>query len=106
MISPGVFALSCVSCASTTVSEVSSAHEVPAEALAARRRVGEFLATERAAARYVPHRSSWMSFDAPFSGRAGAAGFIGITWPREFGGHAQSSLVRFVVTEEMLAAGA
>jgi len=82
------------------------APELPAEAHAARQRVREFLAHERAAARYVAHRSSWMSFDAQFSLRAGAAGFIGMTWPREFGGHAQSSLVRFVVTEEMLAAGA
>ena len=47
-----------------------------------------------------------MTFDAAFSARVGAAGFIGVTWPKEYGGRAQSSLVRFVITEEMLAAGA
>ena len=29
-----------------------------------------------------------------------------MTWPREYGGHARSSLERYVVTEELLAAGA
>jgi hypothetical protein len=82
------------------------APDLPREAHEARTRVREFLAAERAAGRYAPHRSSWMSFDAQFSQRAGAAGFIGMTWPGEFGGRAQSSLVRFVVTEELLAAGA
>jgi alkylation response protein AidB-like acyl-CoA dehydrogenase len=82
------------------------APRLPPEALQARRRVREFLAAERAAGRYAPHRSSWSTFDADFSRRAGAAGFIGVTWPLEYGGQAQSSLVRFVVTEELLAAGA
>jgi alkylation response protein AidB-like acyl-CoA dehydrogenase len=79
---------------------------LPPEAHEARARVRAFLAAERDAGRYVPHRSSWMSFDAQFSQRAAAAGFIGVTWPKEYGGHAQSSLTRFVITEEMLAGGA
>jgi len=41
-----------------------------------------------------------------FSRRCGEAGFIGMTWPRELGGHGRSFLERYVVTEEMLAAGA
>ncbi|HEY7759107.1 MAG TPA: acyl-CoA dehydrogenase family protein [Burkholderiales bacterium] len=82
------------------------APRLPPEALQARRRVREFLATERAAGRYSPHRSSWSTYDGDFSRRAGAAGFIGVTWPKEYGGQAQSSLVRFVITEELLAAGA
>ena len=65
-----------------------------------------FLEAERAAGHFVPHRCSWSTFDEQFSRRAGAAGFIGVTWPKEYGGQAQSSLVRFVITEEMLAAGA
>jgi len=79
---------------------------LPAEAALARRRVREFLSAERAAGRYLPHRSNWSTFDAEFSRRLGEAGFIGITWPKQFGGHGQSSLVRFVVTMELLAAGA
>ena len=82
------------------------APQLPPEALEARRRVREFLAAEVNTGRYVPHRCSWSSFDPEFSRRAGAAGFIGVTWPKEYGGRALSSLVRFVITEEMLAAGA
>jgi alkylation response protein AidB-like acyl-CoA dehydrogenase len=79
---------------------------LPPEAAQARRRAREFLAAERAAGRFVPHRCSWSTFDPEFSRRAGAAGFIGVTWPREYGGQALSSLVRYVITQEMLAAGA
>ncbi len=79
---------------------------LPSEAEDARQAVREFLAGERDAGRFVPHRGSWMTFDRAFSRRAGEAGFIGITMPPEYGGHGQSSLVRFAVTEEMLAAGA
>jgi alkylation response protein AidB-like acyl-CoA dehydrogenase len=79
---------------------------LPPEAEDARRRVRAFLARERQADTFQPHRTSWNSFDAAFSRRAGQAGFIGITWPREYGGQGQSSLVRYVVTAEMLAAGA
>lgn len=80
--------------------------ELPPEAAQMRARVRAFLQAEKEAGRYAAHRSSWNSFDAGFSRRAGAAGFIGITWPRAYGGAEQSSLVRFVVTAEMLAAGA
>jgi len=79
---------------------------LPPEAIEARKRVRAFLAAEGGDGRYVPHRCSWSTFDAEFSRRAGQAGFIGVTWPREYGGQALSSLVRFVITEEMLAAGA
>lgn len=78
----------------------------PAEAVAARRRTRAFLAGERKAGRYAPHRCSWSTFDADFSRRAGEAGFIGVTWPKEYGGQELSSLVRYVITQEMLAAGA
>jgi alkylation response protein AidB-like acyl-CoA dehydrogenase len=33
-------------------------------------------------------------------------GWIGMTWPKRYGGHERSSLERYVVLEEMLAAGA
>ena len=82
------------------------APRLPPEAVATRRRVREFLAAERNAGRYAPHRCSWSTFDAEFSRRVGAAGFIGVTWPTEYGGQALSSLVRYVITQEMLAAGA
>jgi alkylation response protein AidB-like acyl-CoA dehydrogenase len=79
---------------------------LPPEAAAMRDRVREFLRQERASGSYAAHRTSWTSFDAAFSRRAGAAGFIGLTWSPEYGGHGRSNLERFVVAEEMLAAGA
>jgi hypothetical protein len=79
---------------------------IPPEAEAERRRARAFLAEEHAAGRFAPHRCSWSTFDAEFSRRAGAAGFIGMTWPTAYGGRALSGLARFVVTAEMLAAGA
>jgi alkylation response protein AidB-like acyl-CoA dehydrogenase len=79
---------------------------LPPEAESARQRVRAFLDEERRSNRYVPRRSSWSTFDPEFSARAGAAGLIGVTWPKEFGGQELSSLSRFVITEEMLAAGA
>src|SRR5258708_20255226 len=36
--------------------------------------------------------------------RIAARGWIGITWPSQYGGHARSALERYVVTEELLAA--
>ena len=83
-----------------------SADPLPAEAEAARGAARAFLAAEVEAGRFVPHRTSWTTFDAGFSRRAGAAGLIGLTLPTDYGGNARSGLVRFVVTEEMLAAGA
>src|SRR3546814_19185449 len=36
--------------------------------------------------------------------RVAAKGWIGLTWPKEYGGQARSALERYVVTEELLAA--
>ena len=82
------------------------APRLPAEALAERSRARDFLAKELADQRYPAHLTSWSSFDADFSRRAGAAGFIGMTWPERYGGRELSSLSRFATTAEMLAAGA
>ena len=49
---------------------------------------------------------SWMGFDVDFSRAMGERGWIGMTWPRAYGGHERSALHRYVVLEEMLAAGA
>ncbi|MGU3663627.1 acyl-CoA dehydrogenase family protein [Methylobacterium sp. A49B] len=49
---------------------------------------------------------SWTGFDAGFSRRMGERGWIGMTWPRAYGGRERSALERYVVLEEMLAAGA
>lgn len=76
------------------------------EADAVRGQVRAFLKDEREHGRYSPYRCSWSTFDPEFSRRAGAAGFIGMTWPTRYGGQERTDLERFVVAEEMLAAGA
>ena len=48
----------------------------------------------------------WFSFDAEFSRALGAAGFLGMTWPKAYGGHERHPLERYVVIEELLAGGA
>lgn len=79
---------------------------LPPEADEMRRKVRAFLKEERDNSRYAAHRTSWSTFDPEFSKRAANAGFIGMTWPKRYGGGEYSNLQRFVVTEEMLAAGA
>lgn len=49
---------------------------------------------------------TWFGMDRDFSRKMGEQGWIGMTWPREYGGAERSHLERFVVLEEMLAAGA
>jgi alkylation response protein AidB-like acyl-CoA dehydrogenase len=49
---------------------------------------------------------SWQGFDAAFSRALGEAGFLGLSLPKEYGGVGASPFTRFVVVEELLAAGA
>lgn len=69
--------------------------------------VRSFLDAERTAGTFVPRCDAWMSAPDPdFSRKLGARGWIGMTLPGVYGGHDRSPLDRFVVTEELLAAGA
>ncbi|NCY23319.1 MAG: hypothetical protein EBX37_00200 [Alphaproteobacteria bacterium] len=43
---------------------------------------------------------SWMGFDRDFSRELGARGWIGMVWPKAYGGHERSGLERVVVLEE------
>lgn len=49
---------------------------------------------------------SWSGLDAAFSRRLGDAGFIGLTLPKRYGGGGRGAFARFVIVEELLAAGA
>lgn len=49
---------------------------------------------------------SWMGFDAAFSRALGARGWLGLTLPVEYGGAGRGAFARFVLVEELLAAGA
>lgn len=80
---------------------------LPPDADALRGEVREFLAEELRERRWVPRVDSWLSgFDPEFSRRLGARGWLGMTWPAKYGGGGRSPLERYVVTEELLAAGA
>ena len=69
--------------------------------------VREFLAAELAAGSFRPHVDTWLSgVDPGFSRKLGARGWLGMTWPRRYGGHERSAMERYAVTEELLAAGA
>jgi alkylation response protein AidB-like acyl-CoA dehydrogenase len=82
-----------------------SALDLPQTALALREEVRAFLKAEAAAGSYTPHLGH-AEFDADFTRKVAARGWIGMTWPRRYGGRERSYLERFVVTEELLAAAA
>jgi alkylation response protein AidB-like acyl-CoA dehydrogenase len=48
----------------------------------------------------------WMGFDAEFSRDLAERGWVGMTLPQAYGGGGRSQFARFVVAEELLAAGA
>ena len=80
--------------------------ELPPECEALRAEVREFIAGELAAGLWVPNSDFGSHRSAAFSRRLGERGWIGMTWPKRYGGGERSMLERYVVTEELLAAGA
>lgn len=74
---------------------------------ALRTEVRGFLAEQLEAGSYTPTPDAWLTAWSPDFSRAMAArGWIGMTLPVEYGGHGRSHTERFVVTEEVLIAGA
>ena len=72
-----------------------------------RREVEEFLARELPAERREIREDGWITgFSREFSRKLGARGWIGLTWPRRYGGQERSPLDRLVLTETLLRAGA
>ena len=49
---------------------------------------------------------TWYGADEEFSKKVGKKGWIGLNWPKEYGGAGRSSMERYVILEEMLTAGA
>jgi hypothetical protein len=49
---------------------------------------------------------SWMGFNAAFSQKLAARGWVGVTLPARYGGASLDAFSRFVLVEELLAAGA
>ncbi len=79
---------------------------LPADLAALRADVRAFCARELAAHPPALRAKSWLCFDPSFSRKVAAQGWIGMTWPKRYGGGERSALARYVVLEEFLAAGA
>ncbi|QFU92524.1 acyl-CoA dehydrogenase family protein [Amycolatopsis sp. YIM 10] len=84
-----------------------AAHRLGPAARRLRDEVRGFLDAEQAAGAFTPRSDAWMTaYDPDFSRRLGERGWLGMTLPARYGGHDRLPLDRFVVTEELLAAGA
>jgi alkylation response protein AidB-like acyl-CoA dehydrogenase len=75
-------------------------------ARALRAEVRAFVADECSRGTIRPGRQSWTTFDRCFSERCAQRGYVAMTWPKAYGGHERSAFERYVVSEELLAAGA
>ena len=74
---------------------------------ALRAEVRAFLAEQLAAQAFTPSVDAWLcGWDEAFTAALAAHGYLGMTVPEEYGGRGRTHIERFVVTEELLAAGA
>jgi alkylation response protein AidB-like acyl-CoA dehydrogenase len=73
---------------------------------ALRLEVRDFLESERRAGTWGGVGQSWGGHNPELSRKLGARGWIGMTWPKRYGGGERTYLERYVYTEELLAAGA
>lgn len=78
----------------------------PPEIEALRADVRAFLARELAGKSPTLRAQTWSGYDPEFSRKLGSAGWIGMTWPKTYGGHERSAFERYAVIEELLAGGA
>jgi alkylation response protein AidB-like acyl-CoA dehydrogenase len=76
------------------------------QAEAFRTEVRAFLTRELAQRPPLERAQSWNGLDTAFSRKLGQLGWLGLMWPKAYGGHERSALERYVLLEELLAAGA
>lgn len=79
--------------------------QLPAETESLRREVRTFV-RQQAAVIGRPNSDFTTGHDPEFSAMIGRHGWIGMTWPAMYGGGERTFFERYVVTEELLAAGA
>ncbi len=80
---------------------------LPAAAQSLRSDVRAFVLEEIKAGTFDPYRgASYPGHSPEFSRKVGAKGWIGMTWPKRYGGGGRSFLERYVVTEEFRIANA
>jgi alkylation response protein AidB-like acyl-CoA dehydrogenase len=72
-----------------------------------RQEVRAFLENEIRQGSFQPMCNGWLhGFSWDFTKKLAAKGWLGLTWPREYGGQARSQVDRMVLTEEILRCGA
>jgi alkylation response protein AidB-like acyl-CoA dehydrogenase len=78
---------------------------LPKEAEQLRSEVRKFLA-ESSTHLQAPNSNFSSGYDIEFSRKLGARGWLGMSCPKQYGGSERSFFERFVITEELLSAGA
>jgi alkylation response protein AidB-like acyl-CoA dehydrogenase len=78
----------------------------PADIETLRLEVRAFLADELRDKPAGLRAQTWSGYDPEFSRKLGARGWIGMTWPKQYGGAERTALERYAVVEELLAGGA
>ena len=72
-----------------------------------RQEVRDFLEEELRQRSFEPSCDAWIQGYSPeFTRKVAQRGWIGLTWPKEYGGQGHSHVDRLIVTEEMLRYGA
>jgi alkylation response protein AidB-like acyl-CoA dehydrogenase len=80
---------------------------LPDEVASLRALVRAFVAEQIGRGAWQPQIDGWLSgWNPQFSKELAARGWVGMAIPKEYGGHGSSALARYVVIEELLAAGA
>ena len=73
--------------------------ELPPEAEELRLEVRDFLAEAMATVSVDLRARNWTAWNSEFSRKLGERGWIGMTWPKEYGGSERSFLERYVLLE-------
>ncbi len=72
-----------------------------------RQEVRSFLEEELKKGTFTPGCDGWIQGYSPeFTRKVAGKGWIGLTWPKEYGGQGRSEIDRLILTEEMLRCGA
>ena len=80
--------------------------DMPANAAALREQVRAFIRDNMTDGDIARRANCWQVNDPDFSRALGKAGLIGLSLPRQYGGHDRSALERYIVLEELLSVGA
>ncbi len=79
----------------------------PDDVEALRQDIRSFLREERANGGFTPIADCWGSgLSTEFSRKLGQRGYLAVTWPKQYGGQEKTMLHRYVITEELVSAGA